>query len=143
LTTLTRPSHEFVTASRELFTALRDVAAALQPADESVSPQVVASHLAHGLTRVADLMATTEPLPGLLAHAGILRAPATAVRATNDRLVKRGHRHHVKVLPEDVPELPSRWAAACAHVQSIKRTIDTSLGWDQQLPHTALTALQP
>jgi hypothetical protein len=133
LTTLTRPSHEFVTTSRDLYSVLRDVATAVKRADHSVNPDIVASHLAHGLTRVADLMATTEHLPGQLMHAGILRAPATAIRATNDRLEERARRQHVKVLPEDNPKLASRWAEACAHANSLTQAIDTFHEWDQKL----------
>jgi hypothetical protein len=126
LTTLTRPSHDFVMSNRDLFTALRDVAAAVQRADNTVRPHVVASHLFHGLRRVAEFMAATEPLPGQLMHAGILRAPATAIRATNDRLAERAHRQHVKVIPEDVPELVSRWADAFTQSLTITGAMDSS-----------------
>jgi hypothetical protein len=130
LTTLTRPSHEFVTASRDLFTALRDTAAAVQRTDGTVSPHLVAAHLDHGLTRVADLMATTEPLPGQFMYAGILRAPATAIRATSDRLVERAHRHYVKVLPEDAPDLASQWASACVKAISLSGSLEGFLRKD-------------
>ncbi|GAB3077809.1 hypothetical protein GCM10027053_47750 [Intrasporangium mesophilum] len=101
LTTLASPSHEFVASSRDLFGALRAVSFAVQKQDPSLDLQRVTANLDRGLTVVAELMTATRTLPDRLLVANILRAPALAVRATDDRLLERTRRRYVQVRVAD------------------------------------------
>ena len=99
-TTLTRPSHEFVTVSRELYETLTIVGKAAR--HPSVHPERAAAHLDRGIAAVGDLMAATRTMPDRLLTANILRAPATTIRSTDDRLRARSRGRYVQVRPLDV-----------------------------------------
>ena len=124
LTTLTRPSHEFVTASRVLYQSLDAVTkAAEQP---SLDPQRAADDLDRGLAAVSDLMTRTQNLPERLIAANVLQGPARSLRATDDRLVERQRGRYVHARPADVAGLASAWAAAADSISAPSRDIARS-----------------
>ncbi len=121
LSTLTRPSHEFVTASRELYESLHAVATAIQHADPSLDHAVVAASVRRGLAGIGDLTTTTRGLPEMLLNAGVLLAPATAIPPAEDRVTQRLRREHIHVDYTDVPNLVRDWTDACAAVHELMR----------------------
>ena len=111
LTTLTRPSHEFVTASRELYEAISLVGKAA--GDPRLDARRAAADLDRGLTVVGHLMTLTRSMPERLIAAGVLRGPAKSLRSTDDRLNERAQGRYSKVRPADAVELASAWRGAC------------------------------
>ena len=111
LTTLTRPSHEFVTASRELHETIATVAKSARRPE--LDPSLAVADLDRGLVVVGQLMTLTRTMPERLVTAGVLRGPAKSLRPTDDRLRERAQGRYVKVRPADAPELASAWLAAC------------------------------
>lgn len=110
LTTLTRPSHEFVTASRDLYRALDAVKeAAEQP---GLNLRRTSEDLDRGLAAVNDLMTRTRDLPDRLITANVLHGPARSMRATDDRLTERQRGRYVHARHSDVAGLVAAWAAA-------------------------------
>src|SRR5690606_4974523 len=116
LTTLTRPSHEFVSASRELFETLRHVGLSVEAGDGSLHRGRAASDIDRGLTAVGELMTLTQSMPERLVAAGVLRGPAKSLRSSDDRLRDRAQGRYVKVRPADAPELGTAWLKACTRL---------------------------
>lgn len=81
LTTLARPSHEFVTASRDLYETLHAIGTALQRGDPQIGTTQAAQVLQRGVTHITELAAGTRGLPETFLNAGVLFAPATALPA--------------------------------------------------------------
>lgn len=117
LTTLTRPSHEFVTASRDLFKTLGAVAQAARHPD--LDARRVADDLDRGLAVVSELMTLTRSLPDRLLTANVLRGPAKSLRATDDRLQDRARGRYVHVRRADAPELGSAWEKAASSISAL------------------------
>ena len=110
-TTLTRPSHEFVTASRELFEAISLVGNAA--GDPRLDARRAAADLDRGLTVVGHLMTLTRSMPERLIAGGVLRGPAKSLRSTDDRLDERAQGRYARVRPADAAELTSAWRGGC------------------------------
>ena len=112
LTTLTRPNHEFVTASRDLYEALDKLGNATAAAG-ALDTDRTSHDLERGLSTIGDLMTLTGTFPEPLLAADLLRGPAKALRTTDDRLRHRAHGRLVRVRRGDVPELEATWRQAC------------------------------
>jgi len=110
LTTLTRPSHEFVTASRELFETLEVVTKART--HPNLDSRRAADDLDRGLAIVSELMTRTRDLPDRLITANVVRGPAKSLRAADDRLHERQRGRYVHARPSDAAGLPSAWRVA-------------------------------
>ena len=127
LSTLIRPAHEFVTASRALYESLRNVGAQLQSEDKHLDHARAARSLQRGMQDIARLMERTRPLPQTLLNAQVLVAPATAIPPSEKRVTQRLRREHVHVNYTDLPDLIPRWTTAIASVRSARlRTIASS-----------------
>lgn len=118
LTTLSRPSHEFVTSSRELYETLTVISKAAQ--HPALNTEQAKAHIDRGLEDIANLMAATRTLPERLMSANILRAPAATIRSTDDRLRARKQGHYVQVRPADVPDLHTKWQDATAGLTQLR-----------------------
>lgn len=127
LSTLTRPSHEFVTASRELYESLHAVATAIQHGDRSLDHTGVAGSLRRGLTAIGDLTTATRGLPEMLLNARVLLAPATAIPPAEDRVTQRLRREHIHVDCTDIPNLVRDWTDTCATVHELTQHLDRSV----------------
>lgn len=114
LTTLTRPSHEFVTASRELYEAISLVGKAV--GEPGLDPRRASADLDRGLAAVSHLVALTRSMPERLTAAGVLRGPAKSLRSTDDRLRERAQGRYARVRPADSAELTSAWRSACSGI---------------------------
>ncbi len=112
LTTLTRPTHEFVSASRALYEAVSLVGKAV--GDPDLDPRRASADLDRGLVVVSHLVALTRSMPERLTDAGVLRGPAKSLRSTDDRLRERAQGRYARVRPADSAELTSAWRRACS-----------------------------
>lgn len=126
LTTLTRPSHEFVTASRNLYEALHAIGTALQKQNPDLDTARAAEILRRGLAHISDLATATRGLPETFLNAGVLFAPATALPAKEELVTARLRRQHVPVNYTDVPNLLRDWADASAAANTVLICIRTS-----------------
>lgn len=141
LTTAARPSHEFVTTSRLLFTTLVVVSrtsADTAPAD--YDPARALRDLDRGIRHFATLLQTTRPLPDRLIRAGLLFAPAAATTPTVERLAARRRKQLTIVTARDVPELLTSWADAADRTAALSLSLrGITLGADR--PHVRLPEL--
>lgn len=112
LTTLSRPSHEFVTASRDLHESLTQLDLVVTSARASLDRGRATTDIERGLIGVSDLMAMTRSMPERLIDAGILRGPAKVLNGSDDRFHDRAQGRYVQARPADAPLLISAWARA-------------------------------
>lgn len=119
LTTLMRPGHEFVTASRDLYEALTVVAETARSGSPDLDRGRSIADLGRGLQGVTQLIAMTRTLPNRLLVTNILQAPAEALRKTDDRIHDRLRARHVRVRPDDVPHLQTTWLAAARSLDGL------------------------
>ena len=112
LTTATRPTHEFVTASRTLFATLHDVTTAAETAPDPVDTDRALRDLAHGTDQLTLLLTATDHLPDRLIDSGLLHTPATKARPTLERLNDRAKGRLVIAETLDAPNLADRWRDA-------------------------------
>lgn len=109
--TLTRPTHAFVHASRDLHEALEPLrlgAAGLDGADRDAAMGDLlraTSHLSHQLISV-------RTLPERLACSGLLFAPARSLTPAPDRLSDRKHGRHIPATLNDISDLMHAWHEA-------------------------------
>ncbi|EWT06831.1 hypothetical protein N864_16390 [Intrasporangium chromatireducens Q5-1] len=120
VTTLSRPRHEFVTASRDLYEALHAVGTALQQGDPHGDRAYAAPALRHALHGVTELVIATRGLPETFLNAGVLFAPATAIAAKEELVTQRLRHEHVPVNYTDVPNLVHDWVDACAAAHRVR-----------------------
>ena len=121
LTTLARPSHQFVTASRELFETLSTVAKASE--HPTLDRGRVTTDLGRGVAVVSEMMTLTRSLPDRLLTANVLWGPARSLRSTDDRLHDRDRGRLVRVHQADAPDLASTWLTATdflSHVPQVE-----------------------
>ena len=119
LSTLARPAHEFVTASRALYESLRNVRAQLQSHDTQLDQARAARSLQRGMHDIARFMERTQTLPQTLLNAQVLIAPATAIPPSEKRVTERLRREHVHVNYTDVPQLVRDWSDACLAINHL------------------------
>jgi len=112
LTTATRPTHEFVTASRALFTTLQDVTTALETAPKALDKDRALGDLTRAADRLTALLAATEYLPERLIQSGLVYTPATRARPSPERLTDRTKARLVIAEAPDTPGLTDRWHEA-------------------------------
>ena len=114
LSTLSRPSHVFVTASRALYESLRAVGVQLLRSDTELDRDRTARTVENGMRDIATFMNRTRALPQTLLNAQVLVAPATGIPPSEKLVTQRLRREHVHVDYTDVPDLVGLWADACA-----------------------------
>ncbi len=123
LTSLTTPTHDFVTASRELFATLqhvREMAADNAPALDA--PAALAS-LAHGCALEAELLTAARGTPASLLHCHLLFAPARTLEPALERLHARGKGRFIPVELTDVPDLAWRWETAARRTPEVAAAV--------------------
>ena len=112
LTTATRPTHEFVTASRALFATLQDMTNELDIAASQLDHERALGDLTRAAERLTELLVTTQHLPERLVQSELLYAPATKAQPAPERLNDRAKGRLVIVRTLDTPELTDRWHEA-------------------------------
>jgi hypothetical protein len=129
VTTLARPTLEYLTASRGLIPVLDDVTTALQGASPAakLDTRRALVDLAQTSATIADLMNATRTLPDRLARSQLLHTPKGRTMVVDlhsrRRLLTR------PVNPDDVDELATTWTlaggAASAAATQLHRVLAT------------------
>ncbi len=123
LTTLVQPSHEFLTASRRLHTALEDVIRAWAASSPDVAAELAVDEF-HGLVaEVARLTAATATLPVRLLRSGLVFGPGKQYMDSLQRL-QRHTPNFVPLAPKDAPQLQSLWDRAVQASSHADRVIE-------------------
>lgn len=113
LTTLTRPSHEFLTESRRLLDVLKAVAAQTNStAPEQLDPGRAMADLVALSGTVADVAAATNGLPDRLLRSHLLFGTADRLLDPLQRLNKRTGLGAIPLSSADAPTLNARWQEA-------------------------------
>ncbi len=113
LTTLSPPSHEFLTESRRLLAVLNEVGAQANSApSESLDRQRAMSDLVALGGTIADLTAATRNLPRQLRRSGLLSAPPARALDPLQRLNHRSGQGAAPLSNNAAPDLQTRWSEA-------------------------------
>ena len=133
LTTAMPPSHEYVTAARELHVALTDATHnGPHPRDinEITRDLDIGQALAdirYAACDVADLVRDVQHLPDPLLRSGLLFAPASRLKPSVERLHDHAAGRYVPVLPDELPELAITARSAATQTDLAVQTLDHAL----------------
>jgi len=133
LTTAMPPSHEYVTAARELHVALTDATHnGPHPRDinEITRDLDIGQALAdirYAACDVADLARDVQHLPDPLLRSGLLFAPASRLKPSVERLHDHAAGRYVPVLPDELPELAITARSAATQTDLAVQTLDHAL----------------
>lgn len=109
VTTAMGPSHDYVTAARDLFTVLKEIGQLKQPSPAKTEPTLdVAQALADlniASRDLADLMHETRHLPEVLIRSELLFSADRTLKPTVERLAERARGRYVAVDVTDQPNL--------------------------------------
>ncbi|KGN41986.1 hypothetical protein N801_03810 [Knoellia aerolata DSM 18566] len=117
LTTLVRPSTDFITASRELFLALEETRARSCGFTEQERDRTTDS-LAHAMTTLGHRLTGARSFLRPLADGKVLYAPARRVEGSPERLNDRLKGRYVTVGYFDIKDLDAAWHAAALATRS-------------------------
>jgi len=113
LTTLTRPTHEFLSESRQLLGVLKTVAAPPNPARTvEMDPERTLDDLVVLAGTIAELTAETRTLPNRLLRSHLLFGTPDRLVDPLERLNQRTAKRAVALGIHDAPGLQARWSAA-------------------------------
>ena len=133
VTTAMPPSHEYVTAARELHVALTDTthdglrARDVNEIAKNLDIGQALSDLKYAAQDVADMARDIQHLPDPLLRSGLLFAPASKLTPSVERLRERAAGRYVSVLPYEMPELACTARSAAVQASTAVRTLDHSL----------------
>jgi len=111
VTTAMRPSHEYVTATRELHAALTETthdglrAHDVSEITENLDIGQALGDLRYAARDVADMVRDVQHLPDQLLRSQLLFAPARKLTPSVERLHERTAGRYVPALPHEVSEL--------------------------------------
>jgi hypothetical protein len=123
ITSLTAPSHDYVTAARELFTTLQEVRELAAAKDAGLDPRAALASLAHGDAVHARVVTAARGVPASLLHCHLLFAPVRNLEPTPARLHIQNKRRFIPVTVSDAPELAWRWDKAAATAPAVSATM--------------------
>ena len=107
VTTAMRPSHDYVTAARDLFTVLKEIGQLPQPspAEPTLDVAQALADLNIASRDLADLMHETRHLPEVLIRSELLFSADRTLKPTVERLADRARGRYVAVDVTDQPNL--------------------------------------
>jgi hypothetical protein len=111
LTTLTKPGHEFITASRELFLAFEDARTTANQLHRGDRLRA-ADTLERALATLSVRLTSARSLPKRLVDGRALYAPARQIAGTPERLHARLKGRYVPVEYHDIKSLDAAWREA-------------------------------
>lgn len=123
LTSLTTPTHDFVTASRELFATLQHVREMAPDNAPALDTPAALTSLAHGCALEAELVTAARGVPASLLHCHLLFAPARTLKPTVERLEARGKGRFIPVELTDAPDLAWRWETAARRTPEVAAAV--------------------
>jgi hypothetical protein len=127
VTTATRPSHEYVTATTALHTRLTSIESEnLSPGNHTdparrINVDQALADLRNAATDLAELTHTAAQLPEPLLRAGLLFAPARILPSTTERLHDRNQGRYAAIQLEEGTELidtAQQGSSAARHAQA-------------------------
>jgi hypothetical protein len=127
VTTATRPSHEYVTATTALHTSLTAIQQeSLSPGNRTDSAKrtnvdQALADLRYAATDLSELTHTAAQLPEPLIRSALLFAPARTLPSTMERLHDRNHGRYVAIQLEEGTELidvAQKGSSAARHAQA-------------------------
>ena len=125
-----RPSHEYVTAARELHSALTETthdglrAHDVNEITERLDIGQALADLRYAARDVADMVRDVQHLPDQLLRSGVLFAPASKLAPSVARLHDRATRRYVSVLPDELPELANTARSPALRAALAARSLD-------------------
>ena len=124
LTTASRPGHEFISASRELFTALQAVEGLVREPDASWDPERALRDLSRASDTLGRVMDLSGTLPDRLLRSGLVYAPARSLPSTLVRMRAQHQGRYVTIAHDDAPELQARWREAADVARVVQHHLD-------------------
>ena len=124
LTTASRPGHEFISASRELFRALQAVEGLAREPDASWDAERALRDLNRAADTLARIIDLSRTLPDRLLRSGLVYAPARSLTRSLERLRAHQQGKYVTIAPGDAPELQTRWSEAADLARVVQHHLD-------------------
>jgi hypothetical protein len=133
VTTAMRPSHEYVTAARELHAALTETthdglrARDVNEITENLDIGQALGDLRYAARDVADMVRDVQHLPDQLLRSHLLFAPARNLTPSVERLHERTAGRYVPALPHEVSELAPAVRSAATQTDLVVREFTRAL----------------
>ena len=134
VTTATKPSHEYVTATTTLHASLTAIEReSLLPGDQvdparRIDLDQAMAELRYAATDLVELSYTAAQLPEPLIRAGLLFAPARILPSTMERIHDRNHGRYVAIQLNEGAVLIDAALAGASAARDVRATLETSLG---------------
>ncbi len=116
VTTLTRPSHAYVTASRDLFESTQRIVHAITQDDPTIDARRALTALQQNLTHAQQHITALPGRLRQLVDSGLVFAPARALAPHPDRLLARSKSRHVAVNRLDMRPTQDAIDTAATHL---------------------------
>lgn len=133
VTTATRPSHEYVTATTTLHARLTTIeredpslSSQIEPARRINTDQALAD-LRYAATDLVDLTHTAAQLPEPLIRAGVIFAPARILSSTMERMHDRNHGRYVAIQLTEGAELIDAARLGSSAARDVRAALEISL----------------
>lgn len=132
VTTATKPSHEYVTATTTLHTTLTAIEReSLLPVNQidaakRTDPDQALADLDYAATDLVELTHTGAQLPEPLIRSEVLFAPARILPSTMERIHDRNHGRYVPILLEESKGLLDAAGAGSAAARQVRATLEIS-----------------
>lgn len=135
--TLVRPAHAFVDASRDLHESLEELRLAAAGLDDAQRDAAM-SGLLRASSHLSRQFVTVRTLPERLACAGLLFAPARSLTPASDRLDDRRQGRHIPTALNDLTELVRPWHEAIDRFLHVNRALmhpdQPGMSWADPIP---------
>jgi len=132
VTTATKPSHEYVTATTTLHASLTAIEReSLLPGDQvdphrRIDLDQAMTNLRYAATDLVELTHTAAQLPEPLIRSGLLFAPARILPSTMERIHDRNHGRYVPILLEEGEALIDAAQQGSSAARQVSATLEVS-----------------
>jgi len=133
VTTATKPSHEYVTATTTLHSSLTAIEReSLLPGDQveparRIDMEQAMADLRYAATDLVELSYTAAQLPEPLIRSGLLFAPARILPSTMERIHDRNHGRYVSLLLEEGMALIDAAQKGSSAARQVRATLEISV----------------
>jgi len=133
VTTATKPSHEYVTATTTLHTHLTAIQReSLSPSEQvdsarRIDVEQALADLRYAATDLSELTYTAAQLPEPLIRSGLLFAPARILPSTMERLPDRNHGRYVAIQLTEGSELIEAAQMGSSAARQVRATLELSV----------------
>jgi hypothetical protein len=133
VTTATKPSHEYVTATTALHASLTDIEReSLLPGDQDdparrIDLDLAMAELRYAATDLVELTYAAAQLPEPLIRSQLLFAPARVLPSTMERIHDRNHGRYVPILLEEGEALIEAAQKGSSAARQVRATLEISV----------------